>query len=133
MRAVYFSGAVEVCETLFRGDQVFVRDSGEDAFFGHDEAIAFVEEIVAPDFRGSQIDRDEVCAGAKAAAIAAAGLGEVQSADGGNDPIRTHEAQGRHTVQCEIDVGDGTVGQGSFFAGNKWTDAAAVDWEIGGE
>src|SRR6185295_7568628 len=77
MRPVYFTGAVKVGEALFGGDEIFGGDRGEDSLFGHDEAITFVEEIVAANFGGSEIDGDEVCAGAKAAAVAAFGLSEV--------------------------------------------------------
>ena len=125
--------AVEISKTLLRSREAFGGDGGKDSLFRHDEAVALIEKVIVPKFRGSEIDGNEVCAGAKSAAVATARFREIQGADRGDDPIGTHEAHGGHAIEGQINVSRGRGGEGSFVAGNKGTDAAAAERQIIGQ
>src|ERR1044071_25159 len=123
----------EFGEGLAGGGEALRFDGGEDPLLGHDEAVAFVEDVILAQVGGSEIDGDEVCPGAKAAAVTAAGFGEVEGADGGNDPVGSHQAQGGHAVQGQVDVRSRVVGQGCFVAGYEGADAATCQGELSGQ
>src|SRR5439155_15418448 len=90
MAGVGFGGFLQpimIGEALSRGLEPFGLDGGENPILGHDEAVALVEKIIFTEPRRSEVDGDEVGAGAESAAITRAGLGEVEGADGGNHPL----------------------------------------------
>lgn len=129
----FFRGAVKVGEALGGRSKANFINGVEDAFLGHDEAVTLVEEIIAAQIGRGEVDGDEVCAGAEAAIITRAGFGDIEGADGGDDPIRPHEAEGGHAVEREINIGGRRRGQRSFFAGNERADAAAIERKFGGK
>lgn len=113
--------------------QFFGREGVKDSFFGHDDAVAFVEEVIGAKFTGGEVDGDEVGACAQASPIAIGTFGEVEGADGGDDPMRAHQAQSGHAVEGEIDGGGGVMGEGSFIPGNEWADTASIEGQFGGQ
>ena len=93
------AGGVVLGEAGFGGFETFGFDSAKDQFLGHDEAFAFIEEVIVAKAGRGHINSDKVCAGPQAAAVTQSWFGKIQRADGGNDPVGSHEAQGRHRIQ----------------------------------
>ena len=61
-----------VCQTLLRWFEALGFDGSQDQLFGHDEAVALVEQIIGAQVGWRQVDGDQVGAGAEAAAVTAA-------------------------------------------------------------
>lgn len=116
---------VKLSEADFGRLEALGSERAEDAFFVHDEAVALVENVIFAQARGGEVHGDEICAGAKAATITEFRLADVQRADGGNDPVRTHEAHAGHAIKDEIDFAVLAVRKWRGFSRDERTDAAA--------
>ena len=102
--AVYFLRSPEFGKALGRRRQSLSRDGTENPLFRHDETVPFVEQVIAANLGWRQIDGYEVGAGAQTASITAPRLREIQRAYRRDHPVRPHEPQRRHAVQCDVDV-----------------------------
>jgi len=122
--------SVIVGEALFGRRQSFSRDGRQDPFLGHDKAVAFIKDVVITHTRGREIHGDKVGPGGQATSVTGFRPGQIQGADGGNDPVRSHQPEHGHAIQDGIDVGHGRMGERSRFTRDEWADAAAGEGQL---